>query len=55
MAHFVPDEDDEVQEAETGYSDEGLGAKSKKAKTFTTLYVIKFDQDVTLRDKKADE
>jgi len=56
MAHFVPDEDDDAQEAETGYSDEGLGTKSKKTtKTFTTLYVIKFDQDVTLRDKKADE
>ena len=55
MAHFVPDEDDEVAETTDVYSDEGLGAKKQKSKTFTTLYVIKFDQDVTARDKKADE
>ena len=50
MAHFVPDEDEDP-EAHDGYSDEG----TKKPKTFTTLYVIKFDKDVTMRDKRADE
>ena len=53
MAHFVPDEDEEHTEGQEVYSDEE--SKNKRAKTFTTLYVIKFDKDVTARDKKADE
>ena len=58
-AHFVPEEDDDQANLEPadvyGEDINPMAPKSKKIKKFTTLYVIKFDRDVCLRDKEANE
>ena len=49
FAHFVAEEE-EQEESNQDYSDEGNVYRKKKEKKVQTLYVIKFEKEVTQRD-----